>query len=68
MRDLTREEQEDLIRLLGIVIANGRGSLEADDAGTQKVPPPARWQIVKLVHAAELVRDACSEDLVNQKG
>ncbi len=62
MSDLTRTEQEDLIRLLGVVIDNGCGGLEAQD-------DYVIWlEITALIQAAQLVRDACQLDLANQKG
>ncbi len=62
MRDLTRAEQETLVDLLGVLIANGRGGL--DDQRSLVV----QREILSLIHAAERVRDACALDLANQKG
>jgi hypothetical protein len=65
MMDLTRDEQHELIRLLGIVIDNGhahRDSLYCD------YNDRIRREILHLVQCAERVRYACMTDLKNQEG
>lgn len=65
MKDLTRAEQNELIRLLGIVATNGRGGMDVPD---DKLSLPVRRELLSLVHSAERVRDACILDLANQEG
>jgi hypothetical protein len=65
MRDLTREEQHELIRLLGLVAENGRGSVAQN---TGQLNELSVHHIMALVRCAERVRDACVLDLQNQVG
>ncbi len=65
MRDLTRAEQEELIRLLRLVVANGRGAVEIPD---ERLSPVIVREINRLADAATLVHDACVLDLQNREG